>query len=195
MGGLDPVAPEQCALLLGIALDDELLRLERAVVGTLAYELSGDPGREQFALDAEYIVGALECLVTVGTWVPSSRSDRFAPIDLETVRHAARSARVLMFLTHHDPHLGLQLGNELVPIQEVAEAIGPAFNGVVDFGACASRPMLHDIGARFPHARWIGFDGQHRLDARVSILRAVQRCLRFKPRPYVEIIVDALEQM
>ena len=195
MGGLEAVSPEQCSVLLGLGLDRRDVAAERAISGTFASMLP-EAVQVRFAKVAAHVQDVLASVRALGAWVPSTRPDAFAPVHLDIVAAAARRSRVLVFLTHHDIDQGLQIGARMEPLPTVLEAVGRSFDGVIDLGACETNvdvPKL--VRASCPHARALLYDGMNQLEPRASFIRAVQRCLRAKRRPYIDVATDVLVEM
>jgi hypothetical protein len=183
-------------VLLGLGLDPRDVAAERAVPGTFAAMLPEEPRVQRaFASVAAHVQDVLASVRALGAWVPSTRPDTYAPVDLGIVAAAARRSRVLVFLTHHDVDRGLQLGAHMVPFPAVLEAVGQAYSGTIDLGACQTKGLAALARASCPRARFLVYDDLHRLEVRASIIRAVQRCLPAARRPYIDVATDVLVEM
>jgi hypothetical protein len=192
---LESVSPEMCTIVAGIGLTNVDMAWEAQVPGTMAYLRRGCAERERsFARDVPHVFGALADINVMGARVLASPSLGYPPADLYSVHDAARSSRVLIFLTHYDSRERLQLGPRMVPLQAVIEAIGAEFDGVVDLSACNTAAPVTVVMRMGSRANWIGYDGEHRLDVRASIVRAVQRVLFAKPAPYIEVFADVIQE-
>jgi hypothetical protein len=188
---LEEVTTDQCTVIAAMGLTQRDIEREAAEQGTMAYLRAGV--HTPFERDARFVIAALADLKALGASVLASPILGYAPVNLDTVREAARYARVLVFLAHHlDGRV--QLGPHMFPVDEVAAAIGPEFDGVVDLGACDSEALVTAAVRAGSRANWIGCAGANRLDVRTAIVRATQRVLFAQPGPYLDVFTAVLEQ-
>jgi hypothetical protein len=193
--------PKGYVVVLGIGLEDDDVKRERDVPGTLGHRPCGDPADawRQRRHATEVLRSLQKLKVTVQT--PRGPVDRdgtstqFTPASLEVVEDAARTARGLLFLSHYDPERGLQLGQRMVAMPTLLEAIGPKYQGVVDLAVCVTTPCAPRARAACPDARWTMLSNEIRVDVRASILRATLRSLAANPRPYRQALTDVLVAM
>jgi hypothetical protein len=192
---LEAVSPFQCTLVVGIGLVDSDVELEEQVTGTMAHLRRGRTERgRSFARDAPHVLDVIADVGAMGARVLASSALDCEPADLYSLCDAARSSRVLIFLTHHHPRWGLQLGPRMIPWPAIAKAISPEFDGVVDLSACNTATIAVAAESGGSHANWVGFKGDQRLDFRASVVRAVQRSLLAQRAPYLETLGEVLQE-
>ena len=187
----DCFVPEYYCVLLGVGLTPEDVWAERLVPGTVGAQTLDDDACRQRA----HALQVLMSIKAAGIPVPSANTERQAPVTLDHVASAARSARVLIFVTHHDAERGVQLGTQMVAIPKLLEAIGADFNGVVDFGNCHTDAIAPIARSSCPDSRWILLGPEIRLDVRTSLVRCVLSSLMAQPRSYRDAFTDVLIEM
>jgi hypothetical protein len=190
-GGRIVVAPENCVVAVGVALEEsafvEQISLNGSHANAIKRHYEKVEGRQ---LDNSYlykrywrpyvkvIIDLLEEIESLGAEVNRHCNS------VKMLQNASRSPRVVIVRTHWSGD-ALQMQNDFNTIEELASVLGRGFDGVIDLGVCHS---VEDIMPRFhkmlPDCQIVARKGECMLSSETLLLLYVLRSLKNRNRPY-----------